>query len=84
MCPRAPRRDNYRVVAEQLGSAYGEPTDAARETQILLARHKGIVLDMTYTAKAMAGLIAGVRDGRYRHGEALVFMHTGGLAGFFR
>ena len=35
-----------------------------------------------YTAKAMAGLIQGIRDGTYTHHDRIVFFHTGGLAGF--
>ncbi len=41
------------------------------------------MLDPVYTAKAMAGLAAAVRDGEIRPGEKTVFVHTGGLGGLF-
>jgi hypothetical protein len=47
----------------------------------LAVQSDGILLDQTYTAKAMAGLIQGIRDGGYRPGDRVAFFHTGGLAG---
>jgi L-cysteate sulfo-lyase len=47
------------------------------------ARTEGIVLDPVYTGRAMAGLIAAVREGDVRPGESTVFLHTGGLPGLF-
>ncbi|ADI10762.1 D-cysteine desulfhydrase [Streptomyces bingchenggensis BCW-1] len=47
------------------------------------ARTEGIVLDPVYTGRALAGLIAAVRDGQVRHGRRTVFLHTGGLPGLF-
>jgi 1-aminocyclopropane-1-carboxylate deaminase/D-cysteine desulfhydrase-like pyridoxal-dependent ACC family enzyme len=65
-----------------LGAGYGAPTPAGRNAAQLAARHDGLLLDHTYTAKAMAGLIQGIRDGTYTHHDRIVFFHTGGLAGF--
>jgi L-cysteate sulfo-lyase len=45
----------------------------------LAARLEGLLLDPVYTGKAMAGLIAAVRDGTIRSGDRVVFLHTGGL-----
>jgi 1-aminocyclopropane-1-carboxylate deaminase/D-cysteine desulfhydrase-like pyridoxal-dependent ACC family enzyme len=36
-----------------------------------------------YTGKAMAGLIARVRDGRISKGESVLFWHTGGAPAIF-
>lgn len=66
-----------------VGEGYGIPTDASREALELLARTEAIVLDPTYTAKAMAGLIAYVRAGRFRADQAVIFWHTGGQVGVF-
>jgi D-cysteine desulfhydrase len=49
----------------------------------LVARTEGIVLDPTYTGRAMAGLVAAARDGEILPGAATVFLHTGGLPGLF-
>ncbi|GGN34349.1 hypothetical protein [Streptomyces fuscichromogenes] len=43
----------------------------------------GLVLDPVYTGRAMAGLVAAVREGDIRPGERTVFVHTRGLLGLF-
>jgi 1-aminocyclopropane-1-carboxylate deaminase/D-cysteine desulfhydrase-like pyridoxal-dependent ACC family enzyme len=63
----------------QVGGGYGVPTPESSAARTLLARTEGIVLDSVYTAKAMAGLIAAVRDERHDPAETVVFWHTGGL-----
>ena len=65
-----------------LGEGYGRPTRAAAEAAELLARSEGILVDPIYTAKALAGLIAGVR-GRAWDGQRILFWHAGGLPGIF-
>jgi len=66
-----------------VGDGYGIPTAASREAIELLARMEAIFLDPTYTAKAMAGLIAYVRDKRFTAEQTVVFWHTGGQVGLF-
>lgn len=65
----------------QVGSGYGAATPASIEAARLLARTEGIVLDDVYTSKAMAGLIAQVRSGRFPTGQTVLFWHTGGMIG---
>ena len=69
------------LADDQLGGGYGRPTDAAIEATGLLARKEGLLVDPIYTAKALAGLIARVRDGRLT--GPVVFWHAGGLPGLF-
>ena len=69
------------LADDQLGDGYGRPTPAAGEATSLLARTEGILVDPIYTAKALAGLVARVRDGRL-HGP-VVFWHAGGGPGLF-
>jgi len=64
-----------------VGEGYGIPTAASREAQTLLARSEAIVVDHTYTAKALAGLIALVRGGALAEGGSVLFWHTGGQVG---
>jgi D-cysteine desulfhydrase len=66
---------------DQLGAGYGRPTPAAEDAMRLLAGTEGILVDPIYTAKALAGLVARVRDGRLR--GPLVFWHAGGAPGLF-
>ncbi|HEX5215423.1 MAG TPA: pyridoxal-phosphate dependent enzyme [Vicinamibacterales bacterium] len=63
----------------QVGEGYGVPTPASIEARELVARTEGIVLDQTYTSKAMAGLIGRVRAGRFDKNQTVLFWHTGGL-----
>ncbi len=65
----------------QRGPGYGVPTPAAQEATELLARTEGILVDPIYTAKALAELIARVRDGRL--GGSVVFWHAGGTPALF-
>ena len=66
-----------------VGDGYGIPTDDSREAIELAARTEAIFLDPTYTAKAMAGLIAYVRQARFVEGQTVLFWHTGGQVGLF-
>jgi 1-aminocyclopropane-1-carboxylate deaminase/D-cysteine desulfhydrase-like pyridoxal-dependent ACC family enzyme len=70
------------VDESQLGAGYGVRSAAADEAAELLARTEGILVDPIYTAKALAGLVAGVRSGRW-DGRRVVFWHSGGLPGLF-
>ena len=66
-----------------VGAGYGVPTTASREALELAARTEALFLDHTYTAKAMAALIAYVRQQRFRDGQTVVFWHTGGQVALF-
>ena len=66
-----------------VGAGYGVPTDASREAIVLAARTEALFLDPTYTAKAMAGLIARARGGEFAKGTTVLFWHTGGQVGLF-
>lgn len=66
-----------------VGDGYGIPTDESREAIDLLARTEAVFLDPTYTAKAMAALIAGVRQQKFTDKHAVLFWHTGGQVALF-
>jgi D-cysteine desulfhydrase family pyridoxal phosphate-dependent enzyme len=66
-----------------VGEGYGVPTPASREAIELAARTEAIFLDPTYTAKAMAGLIAYLRDHTFDDDQTVLFWHTGGQVGLF-
>jgi D-cysteine desulfhydrase family pyridoxal phosphate-dependent enzyme len=66
-----------------LGSGYGFSTAGSTEAIGLLARTEGIFLDPVYTAKAMAGMIDYVRQGRIAPTETILFLHTGGTPALF-
>jgi L-cysteate sulfo-lyase len=66
-----------------IGDGYGLPTPDGLEAMLLAARTEALVLDATYTAKAMAALVRHVRDGVIDPGESIVFLHTGGSPAVF-
>jgi 1-aminocyclopropane-1-carboxylate deaminase/D-cysteine desulfhydrase-like pyridoxal-dependent ACC family enzyme len=66
-----------------VGDGYGLSTDESREAIELTARTEAIFLDPTYTAKAMAGMIARVRNGEFRSTDTVLFWHTGGQVVLF-
>lgn len=82
LAQRVDRRD---VTTDQLfiGDGYGIPTPEALEAMVLLARTEALVLDPTYTAKAMAALIRHVRSAAIDPAETVVFLHTGGAPAIF-
>ena len=65
------------------GPGYGVPTPEGIEAIRLLARTEGMFVDPVYSGKAMAALLAHVRDGRIAKGSTVVFVHTGGLPALF-
>jgi len=71
------------VIAGHAGPAYGVPHAATLEAIKLAGALEGLVLDPVYTGKGLAGLIALVRAGRWRAGEHIVFLHTGGVPALF-
>ena len=66
-----------------VGDGYGIPTDDSREAIDLCARTEALFLDPTYTAKGMAGLIAYVRQQKFKENQTVLFWHTGGQVGLF-
>jgi len=67
----------------QIGPGYGVATVACLEAIDLLARHEAIFLDPVYSAKAMVGLIADIRQRQIAATETVIFLHTGGTPALF-
>ena len=63
------------------GYALSRPEELKFITEV--ARMEGIVLDPVYTGKTMFGLREQIRQGRFKKGESVLFIHTGGLFGMF-
>ncbi len=78
-----PAEDDIEVDDRFVGEGYGIATPASREAASLLARTEALVVDQTYTAKALAGLIGWIREGRFAQTDTVMFWHTGGQVGIF-
>ena len=66
-----------------VGPGYGVSTPESRAALEIMARTEAIFLDPTYTAKAMAGLMAHVRRGSFSGSGTVLFWHTGGQVALF-
>ena len=76
--------DRVFVTDDFVGAAYGVATPEGEEATRLFGARAGVLLDPVYTAKAAAGLVAWLRDGRVPAGDHAVFLHTGGHPALFR
>jgi len=65
---------DFEVTRDQLGPGYGSATDAAREA-LAAAEAAGLRLELTYSAKCLAELLARARRGRLPRAPVL-FWHT--------
>ena len=75
--PTVPR-EAVTALDRWVGPGYSLPTPEMVEAVRLLARLEGVLLDPVYTGKAMAGLIGLAREGAFKPGERVLFVHTGG------
>ncbi len=71
------------VVAGHAGPAYGVPHEATLEAIRLAGQLEALPLDPVYSGKGLAGLIALIRQGRWRNDEDVIFLHTGGAPALF-
>lgn len=82
-CPGVVRREDVVADCDYVGDGYGIPRPDTIEAIRMLAELEGILLDPVYSGKGAAGLIDYIRKGRFRKGEQVVFLHTGGAAALF-
>ncbi len=70
--------EEIEIVDGYVGLGYGlsRPEELALIRRV--ARQEGLLLDPVYTGKAMFGLLDLARQGRFRRGENVLFLHTGG------
>lgn len=71
------------VLDNYIGAGYGIGTPESEAAIKLLARTEGIVLDPTYSAKAMAGMIDWIQQEKLSAHETVLFWHTGGQLALF-
>ena len=74
---------NVEVFAGHAGPAYGVPHEATIAAIRLAGRLEALALDPVYSGKGLAGLIALIRQGRWRKDEDVIFLHTGGAPALF-
>jgi len=75
--------DDILVDDSMLQPGYGQLNDQVIEAISLTAESEGILLDPTYTGKAMAGMLAFIRNGEWSDKQRVMFLHTGGSPALF-
>ena len=76
-------REAIEALGDWVGPGYSLPTPSMVEAVQMLAQVEGILLDPVYTGKTMAGLIALIRQGRFKKGQQVLFVHTGGAPAIY-
>lgn len=66
-----------------IGDGYGIPSPEGAEAIKCVSRKEGVLLDPTYTGKAMAGLMHGIRNGQFDRYNRVIYIHTGGEPALF-
>ena len=82
-CPDVVKRGDVIADTSYVGAGYGIPRADTLEAIRMFAELEAILLDPVYSGKAAAGLIDYCRKGRFKKGERVVFLHTGGSAALF-
>ena len=70
-------------VFDYVRQGYGVLDGKILSTIQLTAESEGILLDPVYTGKSMLAILDLCREGYFRRGENVVFLHTGGLPAIF-
>jgi 1-aminocyclopropane-1-carboxylate deaminase/D-cysteine desulfhydrase-like pyridoxal-dependent ACC family enzyme len=82
-CGRIVEDDEVICRDDWLGPGYGKLVDSTREAIDLAGRLEALIVDPTYTAKSLAGLIGLTRAGTFAGMDNVLYIHTGGLPGLF-
>lgn len=82
-CPGVVVRQDVVADCDYVGAGYGIPREDTFEAIAMFAELEAILLDPVYSGKAAAGLIDYCQKGRFKKGDRVVFLHTGGSAALF-
>ncbi|NNF07304.1 MAG: D-cysteine desulfhydrase family protein [Candidatus Eisenbacteria bacterium] len=77
------RAEDITLRKEFQGEGYGVIGEPEKEAMELLAQTEGVLLDPVYTARAVGGCIAMIREGEFSSEDRVVFWHTGGAPAIF-
>ncbi len=72
------KTEDVHLAIDYGGPGYGQATEGTDRAIRLFASKEGIFLDNCYSAKAMDGMLDYIAKGRFKPGEKLLFIHTGG------
>jgi D-cysteine desulfhydrase len=75
--------EDIEIVDGHVGAGYAKSRPEELATIGEVCQSDGVVLDPVYTGKAFHGVVQELRRDRKRFGEAVAFIHTGGIYGLF-
>lgn len=78
-----PAQTPVNMIDGYVGEGYAIPYPEEMKLLAEAGRLEGQMLDPVYTAKALYGLSQEIKKGRFRKGENILFIHTGGMFGLF-
>lgn len=74
---------DFDIIDSYVGEGYTKTDLEQLELIKKVAGLEAILLDPTYTGKAMFGLSREIEKGTFKKGEKVLFLHTGGVFGLF-
>ncbi len=77
------KAEDIHIIDGYVGEGYAlnRPDEIDFIKQVALI--EGLILDPVYTAKALFGVRDQIQKGRFKKGQKILFIHTGGLFGLF-
>jgi D-cysteine desulfhydrase len=75
--------EEIQLIDGYVGEGYALSRPEELELIREVARTEGIFLDPVYTGKTMFGIRDQIQKGRFKKGENVLFIHTGGIYGIF-
>jgi D-cysteine desulfhydrase len=76
-------REDIHILEDYVGAGYAKSMPQEIEVMLQVARTEGMILDPVYSGKAMSGLLNELRSGRLQDYKKILFIHTGGIFGWF-
>lgn len=72
------KKEDLICIGDHVGPGYSRRTDGMVNAVKSFAREEGILLDPVYTGKVGDGFLTLVKDGYFKKGDNVLFLHTGG------
>ena len=77
------KNEDIEIIDGYVGEGYALNRQGEIDFIKLVATTEGLILDPVYTGKALFGVRDQISKGRFKKGEKILFIHTGGLFGLF-
>lgn len=77
------KKEDVKIIDGYVGEGYALNRQEEIDFIKQVAMTEGLILDPVYTGKALFGVRDQIFKGRFKKGEKILFIHTGGLFGLF-